>query len=64
MRRLTLPLICTTSKAANVPKPTSVAITSSRIRIAFGAPERPRGQSAVFSVGRPLVDSADQRSYD
>jgi hypothetical protein len=37
MRRLIFSLICSSSKAANRPKPTSVGITSSKIRIAFGA---------------------------
>jgi hypothetical protein len=36
MRRLIFSLICSSSKAANRPKPTSVGITSSKIRIAFG----------------------------
>jgi hypothetical protein len=36
MRRLIFSLICSSSKAANVPKPTSVGIASSQIRIAFG----------------------------
>jgi hypothetical protein len=36
MRRLIFSLICSSGKAANVPKPTSVGIASSQIRIAFG----------------------------
>src|SRR5215813_2896421 len=36
MRRLILSLIRSSGKAANVPKPASVGITSSQIRIAFG----------------------------
>jgi hypothetical protein len=36
MRRLIFSLICSSSKTANVPKPTSVGINSSQIRIAFG----------------------------
>jgi hypothetical protein len=36
MRRLIFSLICSSGKAANVPKPTSVAITFSQIVIAFG----------------------------
>jgi hypothetical protein len=36
MRRLIFSLIFSSRKAANVPKPTSVGIASSQIRIAFG----------------------------
>src|SRR5437667_12893843 len=36
MRRLMFSLICSSGKAANLPKPTSVGITSSQFRIAFG----------------------------
>src|SRR5262249_46667138 len=37
MRRLNLALIRSSGKAANVPKPTSVGITSSQIRIALAS---------------------------
>src|SRR6266478_4618672 len=37
MRRLIFSPICSSGKAANVPKPTSVGITSSQIRIALAS---------------------------
>src|SRR5262249_42355608 len=46
MRRLILSLIRSSGKAANVPKPTSVGITSSQIRIALAS----RGRAATLAI--------------
>jgi hypothetical protein len=53
MRRLIFSLICSSSRAANVPKPTSVDITSSQIRIALGAARSMNAQLLSFSKVPP-----------
>src|SRR5215470_1257554 len=52
MRRLIFSLICSSRKAANEPKPTTVGIVSSQIRILYPA------HSERFGLLRTLADSA------
>ena len=66
--RLIFSLICASSKAANLLKPTSLSMSSSQIRIAFGSvvatiPLSGSRACAAFSVGRTF-GSADPRNYD
>jgi hypothetical protein len=54
MRRLILSLICSSGKAANVPKPTSVDIASSQIRIAFFCATKSTTLSCSVGLRDPL----------
>src|SRR5215831_2598406 len=65
MRRLIFSLICSSGNAANVLKPTSVGITSSQTRIAFG-PWHGREIAQVLSLRKffPSARQINARSFN